>query len=195
MDGVKLLLKDVPNIKIIADAKDGNEVLMKLSSYYIDVLLLDIEMDNSDGFVTLKAIKEKYPEIKVLILTMHNQSIYIEKMYQLGASGYLLKNTNKTELVQAITSVYEGQLFYKKEILDIIVNKKSKSSQLNNSALSNRELLVLTLIAKEFSNQQIAEKLHLSVETINSHRKNIMKKLNVKNTAGMIVYAINNNLI
>ncbi len=197
IEGMKTMLEPQSALEIKATANDGEEVLRKLKSYYIDILLLDIQMPKMNGIETARQIQLKHPETKIIVLSMHNEKAFIEKMYQYGVSGYLLKNCNKLELLNAINVVHSGNKYFSTETtLVLLGNKKAeKVSGIIEDHLSAREKEILTLIAREENNSEIAEYLHISIHTVNTHRKNLLLKLGVKNTAGLVAYAIRNNMI
>ncbi|MCU0443195.1 MAG: response regulator transcription factor [Bacteroidia bacterium] len=188
-DGLKLLLPHEEKIQVIWTAQNGKQVLVELEKQQPDILLLDIQMPELNGIEVLQELAKKYTHVKVIILSMYIEKIYVEKVFQLGASGYLLKNAGNEELMHAIKMVYEGHKYFAPEITQALMRKTDEVR------LTKREHEVLILIAKEMSNPDIAEKLFLSVETVNSHRKNLMRKLDVKNTAGLVKYALQNKLI
>lgn len=195
LDGLVLMLQDVPQIEIVSTASNGEEVLLKMSSYYVDVLLMDIQMPLLDGYETAKIIAQKYPETKIVTLSMHSEKVYIEKMYAAGVAGYLLKSSGKEEIVTAIEKVYRGGKYYSDEVTAAILSKEKNSSINQASELTKREKEIVALIAAGLSNPDIAKKLFLSTDTVKTHRKNIMRKLDVNNTAGLVKYAMDNSLI
>jgi DNA-binding NarL/FixJ family response regulator len=188
-DGLKLLLPHEEKIQVIWTAQNGKQVLSEMQTQQPDILLLDIQMPELNGIDVLQEVAKKYPRVKVIMLSMYVEKVYIEKVFQLGAAGYLLKNAGNEELVHAIKMVYDGHKYFAPEITQALMNNKEEIR------LTKREEEVLILIAKEMSNPDIAAKLFLSVETVNSHRKNLMRKLDVKNTAGLVKYAIQHKLI
>jgi DNA-binding NarL/FixJ family response regulator len=188
-DGLKLLLPHEEKIEVIWTAQNGKQVLVEIENQQPDILLLDIQMPELNGIEVLQEVAKKYKHVKVIILSMYVEKVYIEKVFQLGASGYLLKNAGNEELVHAIKMVHEGHKYFAPEITQALMTKTDEIK------LTRREEEVLILIAKELSNPDIAAKLFLSVETVNSHRKNLMRKLDVKNTAGLVKYALQQKLI
>jgi two-component system, NarL family, nitrate/nitrite response regulator NarL len=190
--GLVMMLKGLKQIELVSTAANGEEVLKQLDTYAVDVLMMDIQMPVKDGFETAKIVKEKYPKIKVLILSMHSKRAYIEEMYNLGVDGYLLKNAGKTEIIKAIEKVYRGEKYFTPEITMEILNHDKIKSGLVPVNLTRREKEVLLLIANGLTNIDIAEKLALSFDTIKTHRKNLMQKLGIKNTVGLVKYAMEN---
>jgi DNA-binding NarL/FixJ family response regulator len=155
---------------------------------------MDISMPGMDGVDLCAVMKEKYPGIMVLGLSTFNQGLYIKKMMENGASGYILKNSSREELIKAIEAVHGGAIFFSGEVGQAL-QEYQKSSRTELPVLSNREKEILYLIAEGYTNPQIAEKIFLSQFTVNSHRKNLLTKLDVKNTATLIKFAVEHKLI
>jgi len=194
LDGLKSLLMEEESIEVIWLANDGREALGKIKYQPPDVLLLDIQMPNFNGIETLQEIQKLYPNVRTIVLSMLQDKPYIEKVHRLGASGYLLKNTGNDELMHAIKTVAAGGKYFSSAITSALLDN-SQDGNSPDDLLTKREIEVLILITKEMSNQEIAKKLFLSVETVNSHRKNLLRKLDVKNTVGLVKYAIQHKLI
>lgn len=193
VEGLKMIVETNPNYTVVGTASNGEEVMIKLSSHYIDIILMDINMPKLDGLKTTKLITEKFPEVKVICVSSHHEKIYIEKMYQYGAMAYLGKNLQIDELMEAIQRASANQKYYSNEILQLLFDKntpKRKTNQVERFNLTNRELEVLTLIGEELTSPQIAEKLCISTHTVISHRKNLLQKLHVNNTAGLVRFAL-----
>ncbi len=195
-NGVRLMLESQKVFKtIITEASNGFEVLHFLEKEQFDVVLLDISMPEMDGIVTLKKIKSKSIKVPVIMMTMHNEENVINKAVELGACGYILKNSGIDELVKAIQSVINRERYFSNEVSQILIkgiNKKVKTTK--NEVLSDRELEVLVLIVRELTNKEIAEKLNLSYRTVEGHRIHIMEKLNLKSTIGLVKYALKKNI-
>jgi DNA-binding NarL/FixJ family response regulator len=195
IDGIKALLKGIEHIQIIGEANTGEQTLRKLTEVQVDMILLDIGMPDLDGIETAKCISEKYPAIKILALTMYDDNNRIVKMLKAGAKGYILKNTSKDELLRAIETVVAGNTFYSSQV-EINLSKKNSNKDTNPvSKLTKREIEVIKLIVKSMTNKEIAGQLFLSELTVKTHRQNAMQKLEVKNTAGLVKFAMDNNLI
>jgi DNA-binding NarL/FixJ family response regulator len=177
------------NFEVIATANNGQEVLQKLTIYDVDVLVCDIQMPILDGISTVLQVRQLYPTIKILMLSMLEDANMIEKAIQAGANGYVMKKAKKAELEKAIFSVACGEKYFAKEILQILKIKEPIQENLPSG------IEVLKLIAKEFSSTQIATELNISLNTVESHRKNIYQKLHLKNLAGAIRFALQNHLI
>lgn len=203
-DGIKSIFSKSKEIKIIGECGDGSEVSEFLKDHNIDVILMDITMPKLNGIETTKIIKEQYPDIKILALSMHNDYHYIQKMLEVGANGYILKNTSGEEMTRAIKQVYEYKTFFTQEVTDIVMSsylndQTSKTKTAKNSdllkKLTERELDVLRLIADEFTNSEIGEKLYISRRTVDTHRRNLLHKIGAKNSIGLIRFAYNNGII
>lgn len=198
-EGIASIIEDVKDMQIIAQAKDGREVLTQLEDIQPDVILMDIAMGGADGIETTTLVQKKYPAIKILVLSMHDESNYIVKMLAAGAAGYLLKDAGSTEMIKAIREVAAGKTYYSQQVSAVIVQhltqEKKKKEKKAGIPLTRRELEVLELIAEEFTNPEIAEKLFISIRTVDTHRRNLIEKLGVKNTAGLVRYAIKHGLV
>ena len=197
LEGLISLLRNVPDISVTAKATNGKELIDLLDDNEADIVLLDISMPEMDGVEVTKIIKKKYPELKIIILTTHSNSHIIAKLNRLGVDGYLLKNAEKDELLYAIKKVNSGENYFSKEVAEIQKDFESnlKKSLSSTTELSNREKEILILIAKQFTAAEIAEKTFISLNTVNTHKRNLLSKLNVKNTAGLVKYAVELGLL
>jgi DNA-binding NarL/FixJ family response regulator len=201
--GLRGLLEREQDITVVAEAENSDEVQDLLLQQQADVVLMDIDLGGTDGIATTRLIKQKNPSIHVLGLTMHEEPDYIIKMLEAGASGYLLKNAGREELLTAIHAVAKGDSYFSQKVsatlLQAITRRKEAvaNSQKNHlqSPLSDREIEVLKLIAQEYTNGEIAEKLFISIRTVDTHRRNLLEKLQVKNTVGLVKYAIDKGII
>ena len=198
-DGLKSLLQPETWVEVLDETSNGQEVLDKIKALpELDMVLMDINMPEKDGIETTKEIKELYPEIAVLILTMYNRKEFVKNLIASGADGYMLKNSGKKVLLEAIQSLAQGEPYYEREITKTVMST-FKSSQTYTKAtdveLSEREKDVIRLIYEECSTDEIADQLFISKHTVNTHRKNILSKLDVKNVAGMIKYAIQTGIV
>lgn len=194
-NGLKELLKKNKDIEVVASVGDGKEfleVLKKNSS--LDIVLLDITMPNMDGFEVLKQIKSLNKSIKPIIISMHDEGNYIAKCAKKGAYGYLLKNTDQDELIKVIRMVSEGKKYFSPTISEKMINFMSEQT-ISENVLSKKEQEVLELMSKGLTTKEIALRLFVSSRTIETHRANIIKKLEVKNTAELIKKATKINLI
>ncbi|NOT73980.1 MAG: response regulator transcription factor [Cyclobacteriaceae bacterium] len=200
--GLSGILEREADIKVIGEAESAEEVLNILVTTPAEVILMDIDLGETDGITVTRKIKELYPMIHVLGLTMHEEPDYIIKMLEAGASGYLLKNAGREELLTAIHTVAKGDSYFSQKVsstlLQAITQQKGAAGQkkpIGPTPLSDREIEVLRLIAQEFSNGEIAEKLFISIRTVDTHRRNLLEKLQVKNTVGLVKYAIEKGII
>jgi DNA-binding NarL/FixJ family response regulator len=162
-----------------------------------DLVISDLQMPEMNGLELTSILHEQYPQIRVLILTIDDEPYKIRQAVAAGASGYLLKDTDKAELEEAIQRLYRGLPYYSEKVLKLITSEKSNNGLAGNelAQLSNREIDVLKLIAQEYSTNEIAEKLFVSVNTIESHRKSLIKKLDAKNVVGLIKFAMRYKLV
>ncbi len=198
-DGIKLMLQPQAGIEVVAEAENGDDVLGLLVEQPVDVIVMDINMPQMDGISTTKQVKEKYPQIKILALTMSSDDSHIRQMVQAGASGYIMKSAGRDELKTAIHDVMEGKHYFSDQatqsIMMDLVKNKGKSVDPEPIHITERELEVLQLIVKEFTNQEIAKKLYISPRTVDAHRRNLLQKTGARNTAGLVKYAFRHNLI
>jgi len=198
-DGIKLMLESQPGIEVVAEVSNGKEALEILNDTLINLVVMDINMPEMDGITATKEIKEKYNNIKVLALTMSNDDLHIRQMIQAGASGYIMKSAGRNELKDAIMTIVNGKHYFSDEathsIMMDLVKGKGKSSSSDLVHITDRELEILELIIKEFTNQEIAEKLFISSRTVDAHRRNLLQKTGARNTAGLVKYAFQNNII
>lgn len=188
IEGLRQLLYSAINIQIIGSATDGFAAIQALRQKTADVVMVDINLPDLDGIELCKKLKERFPKIKVLGLSTFKERSYITRMIDAGASGYLLKNVNGEELIEAIEAVHRGRLYMSMDIAQAISRPNSTSPTL--PLLTSREKEVLTLIADGLTNHEIAEKLFISHLTVDSHRKNLLAKFGVKNTAAMVKYGM-----
>jgi DNA-binding NarL/FixJ family response regulator len=194
IEGIHSLLQNEKDIAWVGQAMNAKSCLGFFVNNTADVLLMDISMPGMEGVELCGLMKEKYPGIMILGLSSFNQGLYIKKMMENGASGYILKNSSKEELIQAIHAVYKGYIFFSGEV-GMALKEYEKSSVNELPILTPREKEVLSFIAEGFTNPQIAEKIFLSSFTVDSHRKNLLAKLGAKNTASLVRLAVENKLI
>ncbi len=198
-DGIKLMLEPQAGIDVVGEAENGKEAIQLVKETAVDVVVMDINMPVMDGIAATKQIKEDYPDMKILALTMSNDDSHVRQMVQAGASGYIMKSAGRDELTKAIKEVMIGKHYFSNQatesILMDMVKNKGKSSVPDDVHITEREKEVLQLIVKEFTNQEIAEKLFISPRTVDAHRRNLLQKTGARNTAGLVTYAFQNNLI
>lgn len=200
-DGLKSLLEIDPEIKIIAECTDGTEVIeLATAGSKIDVVLSDLSMPGINGIEMVKILKVQNPDIRVIILTMMDDIKYARKAFDAGASAYVLKNVDLSELLLAFDSVKEGRKYLCSELMermlsDVDTLELSGAALTNEDAFSSREIEVLNLIAEGYTNFEISEKLFLSKRTVEGHRQSLLTKTNSRNTACLIRYAVTQRLL
>lgn len=197
--GLEALLSDYEDFKVVFTASNGKELLDKLPDHRIDIVLVDLEMPVMNGLEATKKIKVKFPEVKVLPITMHDEEDFVVHLIESGASGYLVKNVDVEYLADAIYSVHDTGYYFNdmvsKAMVKGLVKSKRVTPTFGQITLTDREIEVLQLICNEYTNKEIAEKLCVSVRTVDGHRERIMQKTGVRNTAGMVMYAVKNDLV
>lgn len=191
-DGIKALLNHMHNVELVGEASNGRELLHMLSSCEVDLILMDINMPQMDGIEATREALKRCPAVKILVLSMHDDLNYYDSMVQLGVSGFLLKESDFEELENAIKTVFEGRPYFSQELLLRLLRSKKGESKVQ---LSPRERDVLQLICQGLSTQEIANKLFLSVSTIEKHRAELLVKTDSPNATALAVYAIKNNLV
>jgi DNA-binding NarL/FixJ family response regulator len=198
IDGIKTTLSGIEDFHIVAEAYNGYQVLEKLESgIHADIILMDINMPKLDGLGCTKMVRKKFPEVRIIALSQYDEKRFVKQMVKNGASGYLLKDTGKDILEIAIRTVYEGQNYFCERLSLRLINQELKIEDTKSlfPKLSEREVEVLRLIGDELSSQEIADKLFISFHTVESHRANLMSKAGVKNTAGLIRWATENDFL
>jgi two-component system response regulator NreC len=199
--GIKALLDTQEGIEVVGEAEDGREAIEKAKQMAPDVIVIDITMPNLNGIEATRQIKKINPEMKVLVLTVHDNEEYIHRILQAGASGYLLKESAVSDLVSAINAVEKGNIFLSPSISKVVVKDyirhvETESGDFDSlNVLTNREREVLQLIAEGHTNKEIARILKLSIKTIDVHRSHIMDKLNIRDITGLVKYSIRKGLI
>jgi len=194
IEGIHSLLSNEKDITWVGQAMNAASCLGFFVNNTADVVLMDISMPGMDGVELCAVMKEKYPGIFILGLSTFNQGLYIKKMMENGASGYILKNSSREELITAIHAVKDGNIYFSGEV-GRALEEYQKSSRTALPELTPREKEILALIAEGYTNPQIAEKIFLSPFTVDSHRKNLLAKLNVRNTATLIKLAVERKLL
>ncbi|MEO5891166.1 MAG: response regulator transcription factor [Ferruginibacter sp.] len=193
LKGLQKILADVPNIRVNGVYNNGEELLEGLAKEQPDVLLLDIQMPGKSGIELAAIITKTYKQVKIIALTNIDVVAQIKKILQQGVMGYLLKDASPETIVKAIETVYTGTQFLQEELKQQLLNSLSESNP--KQIVTRREKEILQLIVDEFTNQEIADKLFLSLRTVENHRNNLLQKLDVKNTAGLVKIAIQEGLI
>lgn len=198
--GLELSIKTISIVGKIVQAENGLQVLEMLEKELVDVIFMDIKMPLQNGIETTKLVVKKYPQIKVIALSMFDDKDNILEMFKAGVSGYLLKNTNKAEIETAIKEVMEGSKYYSKEVSDVllqrIITAESESTSYNtDNKLTEREIEVLKYVCMQMSTKEIADVMCLSDKTIEGHRIRLIQKTNSKNLAGLVMYAVDHGLV
>ncbi|OFX20970.1 MAG: DNA-binding response regulator [Bacteroidetes bacterium GWA2_31_9b] len=195
-NGLKLLLNNSGNAMVVAEASNGQEFLDMADKFPDAIVFMDIEMPVKDGIETTKEAILKFPDMRIIALTMFGENEYYLKMIEAGVKGFLLKNSEIDEVLNTIDAVAEGENSFSRELLlSIVKNIHSLEKKYTETILSERELEILHFICKGFSNQEISEKLFISKRTVDKHRSNIIDKTGSKNTASLVMYAIKNGII
>jgi DNA-binding NarL/FixJ family response regulator len=198
-EGVRSILDKEKDIEVVGEASNGTEIIELMARLEVDVLVLDIDIGTPNGIEITALVSNSHPETKILILSMMGLHDFVIQALEKGAIGFLLKNTGKDEVLTAIRSVSKGDSYFSREVSAILIEQlhKPASSRRKNSdiPISPREIEVLKLIAQEFSNSEIAEKLFISIRTVDTHRRNLLEKLGAKNTAGLVKFAIQKGLV
>lgn len=197
LQGIASLLEQESDINIVGKAINGIEALEIIKKENIDLIILDISMPEMDGIELSKILKKSFPNVKILVVSTHSNIMIISRLIRIGVNGYLLKNAEKSELLNAIHTIVNGENYFCEETHEKHILKSSKiEKQVSNlTELSSREKEILILIAYEYNTAEIAEKTFISLNTVNTHRKNLLSKLNAKNTAGLVKYAVENGLV
>ncbi|MCI2954906.1 nitrate respiration regulation response regulator NreC [Staphylococcus caprae] len=202
--GFSMILNYQEDMEVVATAADGVEAYQKVLEYRPDVLILDLSMPPGEsGLVATSKISESFPETKILILTMYDDEEYLFHVLKSGAKGYILKNAPDEQLILAVRTVYKGETYIDMKLTTSLVNEfinQSNQEEVNYSSdpfkvLSKRELEILPLIAKGYGNKEIAEKLFVSVKTVEAHKTHIMNKLNLKSKPELVEYALKKKLL
>lgn len=198
-EGIISLLQDIPEMIVVAEAGNAEEVISQARLHQPNLVLMDITMGSSTGIEATRILKEEFPATRVLVLSMHDEYSYISGVLEAGASGYILKDAGKSELVSAILAVAAGNTFFSQRVSSNLLQKllpqeKGKTEK-KGVPLTKREIEILQFISEGFSNAEIAGKLFISARTVDTHRRNLLEKTGVKNTAGLVRYAIKNGIV
>ena len=198
LDGIKTHLGEQKDLEVVGEAANGQEALRKAKLLLPDVVLMDITMPHMNGLEATAQLRKQLPQCKVLILTMHESREYIAQIMRLGARGYLLKDCSPAELVLAIKTVHQGEVYFSPSISRLLVQGIVDGRRPENieppPALTDRECEVLSLISEGLLNKQIADRLGIGVRTIETHRERIMRKLDIHTVAGLTKYAISRGM-
>lgn len=203
LEGVKLLLSNEENLSVTLTADNGPDFIKSLEDFsgnhFPDIALVDVQMQPMNGFELVGILKEKYPDLKIIILSSHYKSSILGYMVKLGVSAFLPKNSNKKTFIEAITMVSKNGVYFTAEDHQMLLSYMNSSTKKKSlfemeDELSEREKDVVKLICQEFTNNEIAEKLFISPRTVESHRQRVLEKIGAKNTVGIVIYAIINNI-
>lgn len=192
MDGIAALLSGVEAVAVVGKASDGHEALVLLQYTPIDVLITDHSMEGMDGLMLVRTVKKQYPHIKIIVLTMHDEPAIVNEVLRAGVDSYILKKYTHTELQMALDVIREGGQFWSPEVNKILLRRVMPE---NNVQITDREMEVLKLLVNEMSSREIAEKLFISERTVETHRKNLLRKTNSTNVVGLIKYAHTHGLV
>ena len=190
--GMKNLLEGNKEFLVVGEAADGEEVIQKARELKPDVVVMDISMPKVNGIEATRILKQSRPETGILVLTMHENAEYANQVFKAGASGYVLKNAGKEEISTAIYAVARGEKYFSSRVSEIVMSEYARQSEIRSSeaALTKREQEILDLIGKGLNNQQIADQLFISPRTVETHRTNIMQKLNIHDAPNLVRYAL-----
>jgi DNA-binding NarL/FixJ family response regulator len=197
ISGIKAMLAPYPHISVVYESNRAGALMAALPAIQPDVLLLDIQMPEIDGIELCKQVKKKHPSVKVIAISSFMETHYIRQMLRNGAAGYLLKGTDPETLIRAIEQVHAGEQFLdeliRRQLVNEVITGQKRSSY--EIPLTRREKEILKLIADEYSNQEIADLLFISLRTVETHRLNLTQKLAVKNTAGLVKEAMKRGIV
>ena len=201
LNGIRDMLKNVKRYRIVGQASNGEEAVEKALELEPDVIFMDISMPVLNGIEATKIIVDKLPGIKILALTQHEENEYVMQILGAGGYGYLLKNSKKEEFIEAIESVLEGNKYLSRQISEQMINSmvsrgsRGQEEEQEEIPLTKREMEIIQKIADDMSNQQIADELHISLRTVETHRRNIMQKLKVNTVVSLLKYAAQHNIV
>jgi DNA-binding NarL/FixJ family response regulator len=196
-DGLRILLEGAPDMDCVGACADGTEALEAITHLAVDVVLMDIDMPVMDGIAATERIKRDRPALKVIILSMHDEPAVVKRLMELGADGYLVKNCGREELLFAIRAVHAGQRHFAGSVVEGLVKQQHTMDTAKEvlKDLSEREVEVLAALAEGLGNKEIGERLFISPRTVDTHRTNLMKKLDIHNLAGLVRVAIKAGLV
>lgn len=195
LEGLASLLKEESNIHLVDIVLNGKEALEIIENNHVDILIMDVSMPEMDGVELNQYVKKNHPEVKTLALTSHSDHLIISKLTKANVNGYLLKNAEKSELLTAIHQIYEGEDYFSQMVKDKVLDSLFSSKNENEiPELSKREKEIIKLIVEQRTAAEIAQELFISPNTVNTHRKNLLSKLKLKNIAGLVKYAVENGI-
>lgn len=199
-DGLALMLSRQPHIQLVGQAENGRKLAGMVSELQPDIVMTDVKMPVMDGIAATRFLLTQYPQLKIIALSMFDEENLIVDMLEAGAKGYLLKNADKQEILDAIESVYEDKTYYCRHTSSRLISLISKSKfnpykKREPLAFTDRETEIIRLICQQLTAQEIADKVFLSKRTVEGHRTRILEKMNVKNTAGVVIYALKHRIV
>ena len=199
IDGISNLLENETGINIVATCNNGVQVLDELPNHNVDVLLLDLDMPEMNGLQCAEEVQQRFSNVKIAILTMHHEKALIQKFIELGVKGYFLKTIQKDELIHAIKTIAKGGEYFPSDVTKALLQKQTITPSVTQSpliaSLTEREIEIIRLVSQGLSNKEIAEKLFISPRTADTHRTNIMKKLDLHNVAELVRFAFQNKIV
>lgn len=196
IDGLVAVLQQQNEVQIVVTANSGTEMLRLLQNVEVDILLSDVMMDNMNGQQLSKEVKQQFPKIKIIALSMSSSGEIVDNMINdADIVGYLLKQTGKDELIKAIIKVYNGGQYFQEKILDELEKQSNLKQVLSDAHLTLREKEIISLMEKDYSNKQIAAELNISIRTVETHRKNIFKKTNTNNVLTLVKWAYEHKIL
>ncbi|MCF8228011.1 MAG: response regulator transcription factor [Bacteroidales bacterium] len=201
IDGLRSLLEDDERFRIIGEASNGKELLDLIKLTEVDTAIVDIDMPVLNGIEATRIIKQDFPDVRIIILSMHHEKSLIKKFIEMGVDGYLLKNSSREALIDCIEKVMKGQKYFDSDVTLSILGKNPQSAKGTFAQsdtrveLTEREVEIMKLIAEGMSNKEIGKQLHISDRTVDTHRTNLMRKLSVNNVAGIIRYAMKHGYV
>lgn len=193
-DGLQALLHAEERFTIVEKVTSGNFALAYLKQHEVDIMVTDYSMPDMDGLTLVKQAKAVKPDLKILVLSMHDEAVMIRDMLSVGVDGYVLKKYAQQELINALNTVADGRQFWSAEVNKALLTAL-QPQEANEHQITERELEVLKLLAQEFTSKQIAEKLFISERTVETHRKNLMRKTGANNAIGLVRYAYGRKLL
>ncbi len=195
LEGIRSVIETYPHLDVVGVASGAKEALAIASRCEPEIVIMDINMSEINGIDAIELFKEKHPNIRILMLSMHDSKEYISTSVMNGASGYILKDVSTSEIISAIDAVASGGTYFSSGVADVLVKMQKEGEKETKGPLSTREQSILVLVAEGKSSREVSELLNISIRTVETHRKNIKSKLGISSTAGLTKYAIENGLI